>query len=448
MKRMALSAALTSAWLLVGCASPAGTVVVVDPHLIVVSDAAAASVQVAAGSLTFALPTDDAVAHAQPGDVLVSSGAAPFLRRVVSLDGNAASLRIQTAPASLGDAVVEGSLTSSTDLTKPTLSGGAFAKQTIVNIDALTFNLDQTELFSDGDVKVIVDKGSILLHPYLDIDLQLHGGAISQFQAVLHGDVTATMGVQVTAGHEFSKGFQRTVWTSPPYAATQFIGPVPVVEVATISLVLSGEAHAGLTGTLDLGGAEADANLMAGARYDGTWHALRGATVDFKTHGPSFDAVAHAGATLQLTARVDVKLYDVAGPYIAVGPYARTELTDDLNNGLSFDGRVGFQGVFGGSVSVLGRTLASFEDTLFDVGRDFDPLALGGPSPSPSPSPSAAPSIPGGCPLGDGLYCGGDGVNGVPDTLYHCAAGQLTVVERCVNGCQWQPNGINDNCKR
>ena len=53
----------------------------------------------------------------------------------------------------------------------------------------------------------------------------------------------------------------------------------------------------------------------------------------------------------------------------------------------------------------------------------------------------------GGVCMTGGLYCGGDKVDGDPQTLYKCAAnGTGTVDKTCPNGCQVNP-GTNDACK-
>jgi hypothetical protein len=52
----------------------------------------------------------------------------------------------------------------------------------------------------------------------------------------------------------------------------------------------------------------------------------------------------------------------------------------------------------------------------------------------------------GACPHGDGLYCGGDGISGDASTLYRCTGGNLTVVQVCSGGCQKMPPGQNDTC--
>jgi hypothetical protein len=50
------------------------------------------------------------------------------------------------------------------------------------------------------------------------------------------------------------------------------------------------------------------------------------------------------------------------------------------------------------------------------------------------------------CPYGDGVYCGGNTVGGNTSTLYRCTAGKLTVVSSCAKGCFRAPVGTADRC--
>lgn len=50
------------------------------------------------------------------------------------------------------------------------------------------------------------------------------------------------------------------------------------------------------------------------------------------------------------------------------------------------------------------------------------------------------------CPYGDGLYCGGNPIAGDPDTLYDCEGGCVSVVQTCQAGCHVNPPGVHDNC--
>ena len=51
------------------------------------------------------------------------------------------------------------------------------------------------------------------------------------------------------------------------------------------------------------------------------------------------------------------------------------------------------------------------------------------------------------CTYGNGLYCGGNGITGNTDTLYRCANGAISVEQVCSAGCATQPVGQNDTCK-
>jgi hypothetical protein len=50
------------------------------------------------------------------------------------------------------------------------------------------------------------------------------------------------------------------------------------------------------------------------------------------------------------------------------------------------------------------------------------------------------------CAYGDGWYCGGNGVSGDAQTLYHCSGGSASVYERCANGCAAQAAYVDDYC--
>jgi hypothetical protein len=52
----------------------------------------------------------------------------------------------------------------------------------------------------------------------------------------------------------------------------------------------------------------------------------------------------------------------------------------------------------------------------------------------------------GACP-NDGLYCGGDYIQGDASTLYRCSGHQLFVEQHCDSGCQSNPAGVDDACK-
>jgi hypothetical protein len=336
---------------------------VVNPRLRVVD---AAGVQVAADSLRASGAALASLRGVTAGDVLVSAAGTGYLRRVVGVTRDGDALVIATAPAALDDALVEGALHSRQDLLAP----GERAADRLVNVPPLTVSFDELPLFEDGDAKAAL-AGSVTMHPYLDVDLAVSRARVQSFTLVLHGDLDASVDLDVSAGHEVGKSFAKTVWSAPPTVLTQWIGPVPVVEVISLSLVATGEVHAGVTGAMTLGGVDAQATLAAGARYDAAagWSGVGEHTLTLTAAAPSASVVAHAGGSVRLQARADIRFYDLAGPYVGVGPYARVELADD-GGGVQRSGRIGVDGHFGGDLSIMGHHVASYDAQLFDVGRD------------------------------------------------------------------------------
>jgi hypothetical protein len=51
------------------------------------------------------------------------------------------------------------------------------------------------------------------------------------------------------------------------------------------------------------------------------------------------------------------------------------------------------------------------------------------------------------CPYGNGAYCGGNGIGGAPETLYDCSGGHIAPKTACANGCRPMPIGQADVCR-
>jgi len=62
------------------------------------------------------------------------------------------------------------------------------------------------------------------------------------------------------------------------------------------------------------------------------------------------------------------------------------------------------------------------------------------------PNPRGATCVPG-CPSGDGLYCGNNGIPGDPGTLYSCSQGAVVGSTKCPKKCVYMPAGIEDRCQ-
>jgi len=353
--------ALVAAAALAGCAGEIDRPVV-SSQLRVVD---AAGFDVRPDSLRVPGSSAAALGAVAAGDVLVSSTGTGFLRRVLSVSRDGDALVLLTAPAALDDALVDGALQARDDLLAP-----GRAADRVVDVPPLVVTFDELPLVGDGAAPRVALNGSVTLHPYLDVDLSVSGGRVQLFDLVLHGDLDASAELDLTAGNggDMDPLFDKTLWTSAPTVLTQWIGPVPLVEVVTLSLHATGDAHA--SATLTLGGVDAHAQLSAGARYDASgWHAVGDHTLTLAARPASADVALSADGSVNLLVEADIKFYDLAGPYVTVGPYASVELADDGGT-VSRSGRIGLSADFGGDLSVIGHHVAGYDAQLFDVGRD------------------------------------------------------------------------------
>lgn len=346
--------------------------VVPQPNLVILDESIAARLTVQPNGLFVATEEAGTLAMVDVGDVILSNGAEPFLRKVITIHRSSGQLAILTEPAALTDAILQGHVQSHRDLLAEPVPQRPGQTALIIPVDKLALDFGNTTLIDQAGLKVNINQGTVRFRPLLDVDLQIEDGSLTHFQALLKADLEASMGITISTDRSFSREFSTTIWQSPPYVITQVIGVVPVVEVVTVSLVLSGEAHAGGSGTIELGAAKAKASMEAGATFkEGEWSAIADPSISFEAHGPSLAASFSAGASMRLTTRIDMKFYDVAGPHLIVGAYAKTDLSGSVANGLAWTGRVGMEASFGGDLSVLGKNLASYNQSLFDVGRNF-----------------------------------------------------------------------------
>lgn len=96
-----------------------------------------------------------------------------------------------------------------------------------------------------------------------------------------------------------------------------------------------------------------------------------------------------------------------------------------------------------------GDSLAGDPHTLYQCNTSGVPLARGtcllecivNPAPKKDTCRGA-----GGCKEG-GFYCGGDKLDGDPQTLYRCTSGAGTAPQVCANGCVIAPQGSDDACR-
>lgn len=99
-------------------------------------------------------------------------------------------------------------------------------------------------------------------------------------------------------------------------------------------------------------------------------------------------------------------------------------------------------GLYCGGSGVIGDPRTLYRCTGGNI--SIEKACANGCKPAPTGQPDQCAA--GGCPLGDGRYCGGNLVGGNYNTLYQCTGGTMTAVQSCANGCKYMPPGSSDIC--
>jgi hypothetical protein len=273
-----------------------------------------------------------------PGDI-VAVGVGPatpygFLGKVVSVSHDASGTILQTVPATLPEAVPEGSWSGKIDPepidSEDTTSGSSAQLQAIGAIasgvpGSTSSNVRVQSVLKCGfDSELIVD-GTIHVDSW--IDTSASWSFSSGVKAKFVGHMNAEGKLTLTAEANASCGTgTKTLFLVPLGAVVFSVGPVPVVLVPVVSATLS--AGGGLSGTVTTS-ASGTAEVHAGVDfYDGQPHPVGSISPKF-TGGdpPSAEGSGHIGATI--SPAINVLVYGVAGPKAAV------------NVGLSLDASAG-----------------------------------------------------------------------------------------------------------
>jgi hypothetical protein len=349
-----VSAGLT-ALLFAGCAIPEqSSEPTVDPRVRVLPEIA--NLVVAPASLALPRTSVDGLAI---GDIVISQQGEGFLRAIDAIETRDDLLVLSTHDAELSDALIDADITTS-------LGGG---KADTYQLPAIHFAVSDKRIVDNAAITARIVSASIGFEPALDLDLSIANRQLENFEMVLRGRVTGSIDLEVTA-RDVEVGPEIRLWESVPAVFYQQVGPLPVVETVTTSVVLKLSAVARGEGRIRID-AGAIATMAGGLRYtaDGGWDGV--ADLDLTTHGSipvASTTLDQVGINAWLAVRVDVRLYGVAGPYIAVGP--QVEVVRDLGAN-KFDASAGFRGATGGGLKFFRinlPALPSFE--LFDLLRE------------------------------------------------------------------------------
>lgn len=282
-----------------------------------------------------------------PGTVFVgargpSSSKNPdgFLRRVSAVSVEGDRLVIATAPAALTDAILGGSLKTSTGGSKVDdhLTTGSFkgieidfADKTLFdNVDDIAVGGKQASFHET----ITLERAVLTARPSVDVDVRIQDGKVTRFSARVEGNLdssikatanvtsTGTVDAEVITAlkakkHEIDRQlFQSKRMALPTFSAGRI--PVSPSVQFTVSLKCSlsfgGAIHANA-------GVEAKSYVRLGGVYEsGTWGAPIKSDFDIR---PSFEVTrgAEIEARCAIVADAELFVYGTSGVTMSVAPY-------------------------------------------------------------------------------------------------------------------------------
>ena len=319
-----------------------------------------------------------ALAAVAPGEIIVAapSAAAPngFLRRVTAINAAGGDVIVQTQAATLEDAIQQGEVVFSRRLTPEGLAAqemapGVTLRPSSVVSPQAAFYLEIKDVViydDDGNPSTTNDQvlanGSLEFEPTLNFSLLIRQGAIEHVQFTVDARETADLEIEARLAAAALK--REKLLGNPIHLQTfvVWVGPVPVVfaPVLTFQIGIDGSVHVGVTT-----GVTQELTASAGVRYaNQTWGPVSGLTNSFTWTPPTLQA----GLDLKgyASARLQVLVYGVVGPYGDVGPYLKLEADTAATPWWQLYG--GLEVPVGVRVDLLGyKEIASYEVLAIDT---------------------------------------------------------------------------------
>ena len=348
------------------------------------------------GTFTFVASTADAEAFllsVQAGHVLAGgvTDLAPegFLRRVMTVSRNGSQFVIETAEATLEEAIEQGVVEINEELTLDDLAAvqPAEKRATVAKArpglapGAIVIDIPDTELADN-----VTADGTVEVKPKFNFKVVVKNHQIESvlFSSEMNEEVALRLRANLAhAGVKSSKEFA-------PYrfkTFTVWVGVLPVVIRPELAVVVgaNGDVSADISTNVVHSG-----NMGAVVRYD----KINDWTVETTDFDPEYDFdPPHLTTNANLKAfagpRLKLLIYNVPGPYAQMDGYL--ELIADLLKTPWWEFYGGLEAEVGVKVKILGYALLSYSQPIID--KRWPIADAGGPAPGVSGVPPPDPAV-------------------------------------------------------
>ena len=256
------------------------------------------------------------------GDVVVSAPtvSAPngFLRKVTGVKTENGKTILETAPATLREAIQKGKLQASRDLTNADIESSSLTSGVQIVTQAApanpTFKFDKV-LF-DKDSNPDTKEDQVVLKGYVDFKLTTRFDwdidiFPPDFDFLAEAKFTQQSGLSLKGKVAYSFNKSLEIGTIRFRPITFSIGPIPIVIRPIIKLTIGVRGSA--TGEVDVEVTQVMV-ITAGAKYDEEWTNLSGFTKDFSIDSSTVKAALNTEAFANVT--LELLLYESVGLFI------------------------------------------------------------------------------------------------------------------------------------
>ena len=321
------------------------------------------------GELVFSLTGDSP--DIASNDVIVGEEGGGFLRRVTDTEVDQDRITVTTEQASLVEAVEQGSIDESFDLSDSQLEDAHSwtAKQTLEGVkpksDRLGVELDGVGVFFTSDVNVTFSNGQIDYSPEVDLDISIRSGEIDRFRLASVGTVEFSTDFEVEArvGVAVSNDVTLATFTRPPKII--FIGKLPVTIHPELKFIAGCEVGIDEGGTMS-SGLEVANTVTLGAEYNGSnWSPISERETELGFREFEWEKSVSGEVKCYVRPELSFKVYQVAGPFVNASPYSRIGV-EVGERSWEWGVYTGLDAGLGGSVEIFDFGLARYEHT-FDL---------------------------------------------------------------------------------
>ena len=296
------------------------------------------------------------IENLQLGDIIASGYENGLLRTVTNISQGQDQVTLTTDQASLEDSFEI--LDYTVEL--PLIGPGADSKTSAPWIDIdYSGEVLIDEPVNGGHLTVLLSKANLTFSPILYSELRIGLLGLEKFEFRIGGEASLEVEVSADWTSEMTISRERTIplpQAFQPLPITVPVGPVPVVIVPRLELVVGIEVVSNQYASI-VTGASGTAGVAGGILFENNqWQPIVPVPfAEVELLGPDIETEANVGLRGYVRLQMAFLLYDVAGPYVGIEPYASADL--ELLPTCEWEVGLGLDAFVGAEVQVLGYTI-------------------------------------------------------------------------------------------